>query len=147
MVNINDIIDSIKKKKIKVSVGVITNVINTFFNKMMGAGGGVFNKARKAVDEDKINEIRRKSADKYNKFKDKLIVIKDELLLIFEKLKAKNTPLLTKILAVAALIYLIMPIDIIPDFLGLGLLDDIIVIVGICSQIIGSKPSDSKEDT
>jgi uncharacterized membrane protein YkvA (DUF1232 family) len=43
-----------------------------------------------------------------------------------------------KILALASIIYLITPIDLIPDVLGIGLIDDICVLVQVISTIFGS---------
>lgn len=58
-------------------------------------------------------------------------------------LNDKRTPLLTKTLPWAALLYLIMPIDIVPDFLPLlGQLDDIGIIIALVSFALNMVPKD-----
>ena len=61
---------------------------------------------------------------------------------------AKNPrmPILAKILPVVALVYLISPIDIIPDFLPvLGQLDDITAIIALLMTAFQIIPKDVKE--
>ncbi|MDR1644038.1 MAG: DUF1232 domain-containing protein [Clostridiales bacterium] len=55
--------------------------------------------------------------------------IKQDLSALFLAYKRKDTPLLAKIAAVAAVGYALSPIDLIPDFVPLlGYLDDIIIL-------------------
>jgi uncharacterized membrane protein YkvA (DUF1232 family) len=66
-------------------------------------------------------------------FRDKLKVLsknlKKQVKLYRLVLKDKRTPLLAKILLGAALLYLLLPFDIIPDFIPFfGQLDDLIVV-------------------
>ncbi len=58
-----------------------------------------------------------------------------------------RTPLLSKIISVLALLYLISPLDIIPDFLPvIGQLDDIIVVLMAVLQFLRSIPQDVRRD-
>lgn len=52
--------------------------------------------------------------------------------LTFEYLRDREVPFIKKLLLIASLLYFIFPADIVPDFIvGLGLLDDITVLVFI----------------
>lgn len=56
-------------------------------------------------------------------------VIKRDALLLWFARKHPDTPLLTKVLCVATLLYAVSPIDFVPDIIPiLGLLDDAIVL-------------------
>ena len=55
----------------------------------------------------------------------------------FSLLKRKDTPLSLKALAVAALLYLVSPLDLVPDWLaGLGIVDDIAVVWLILGYLV-----------
>lgn len=63
------------------------------------------------------------------KLKQKVKILKQEIVPIYYALFDKRTPLAAKILAGVTVGYLLSPIDLIPDFIPLiGLLDDIIIV-------------------
>jgi uncharacterized membrane protein YkvA (DUF1232 family) len=66
-----------------------------------------------------------------------------QLRLVWYLLKDKDVPIYLKLIPVASLVYLIVPIDIIPDMLpGLGQLDDLGVIVLGLKMFIDMSPKD-----
>lgn len=63
------------------------------------------------------------------KFRRILLVLRNEIKLYFRLFRDKRTPMISKIMLVAAVVYLLSPIDIIPDFLPFaGFIDELIVI-------------------
>lgn len=55
-----------------------------------------------------------------------------DLLILFTALFNKNTPKTIKTMTIVAFLYLISPIDLLPDVLpGVGLIDDAVVVPGI----------------
>lgn len=69
--------------------------------------------------------------------------VKDNLALYRKVLKDKRTPLLPKILLWIALGYLLMPFDIIPDFIPfLGQLDDILIVTSLVYIALKLIPKD-----
>ena len=66
--------------------------------------------------------------------------------LILRLMLDRRVPIWSKLIIPGGIIYMISPFDIIPDFLivwgGLGLLDDIIVIVATITLFLLSIPSD-----
>lgn len=60
-----------------------------------------------------------------------LRAIIDQILLTWRLLRDPRVPLWTKAIPVAAVVYVLSPIDIIPDFIiGLGQLDDLGILLG-----------------
>ena len=58
-----------------------------------------------------------------------LLVLRNELRLYFRLFRDSRTPKISKIMLIAAVIYLLSPIDIIPDFLPFaGFIDELIII-------------------
>lgn len=50
----------------------------------------------------------------------------------WELVKRKDTPLIAKVTLVLAIVYLLSPIDLIPDFIPvIGFLDDLIIVPGL----------------
>jgi uncharacterized membrane protein YkvA (DUF1232 family) len=70
-------------------------------------------------------------------------MLKKEFLILFFALKDKRTGALPKLVALGALIYLISPIDLIPDFIPVaGWLDDIVVVPMLLNLAIKLLPAD-----
>ena len=64
-----------------------------------------------------------------NKLKQRVKLLKEEIVPIYYSLFDRRTPILTKFVALSAVGYLLSPIDLIPDFIPvLGLLDDLIIV-------------------
>ena len=60
----------------------------------------------------------------------------DKVLLLWEKAKSPEIPLRFKVVIIGALLYLVLPIDVVPDIIpGLGLLDDLGVILAVVSEV------------
>ena len=60
----------------------------------------------------------------------------DKVLFLWEKAKSPEIPLSLKVAVIGALLYLVLPIDVIPDVIpGLGLLDDLSVILTVVSKV------------
>jgi len=56
-------------------------------------------------------------------------------LILWYALRSNNTPMWAKSVILVALVYLVTPLDAIPDFLPLGLADDLSVLVATALQI------------
>ncbi|WP_329804400.1 YkvA family protein [Flavobacterium facile] len=96
-------------------------------------------------DKQKTTNTVNEAMDKASKHKNQLEKVWDYLQLFFSIVKDyingnyKVIPLTTIISIVASLLYLISPIDFIPDFIpGIGLIDDVFVI----GLVISSASSD-----
>jgi uncharacterized membrane protein YkvA (DUF1232 family) len=99
-------------------------------------GSQAFKKAKKkaeqyASDPHKLNELIDTAAKKANGNKGPLDAVWAQLMACFRLIKAyakgsyRDIPWTSFVLIVASVIYFIMPVDLIPDFiLGFGLLDD-----------------------
>ena len=60
----------------------------------------------------------------------------DKVLFLWEKAKSPEIPLSLKVAIVGALLYLVLPVDVVPDVIpGLGLLDDLGVILTVVSKV------------
>ncbi len=86
-------------------------------------------------DKQKTTNTVNEAMEKASKHKNQLEKVWDYLQLFFSIVKDyingsyKEIPLTTIVLIVASLLYLISPIDFIPDFIpGIGLIDDVFVI-------------------
>jgi uncharacterized membrane protein YkvA (DUF1232 family) len=76
-------------------------------------------------------------------FKSHIIKFKQELTIYKNILTDHRTPLITKILLGAAIGYLAMPFDIIPDFIPfLGQVDDIIIVPSLIFLALKTIPPD-----
>ena len=78
--------------------------------------------------------------EKIQKLKLKAKGLKKDLIPVYYSIFDKRTPLLAKLTASLAIVYLLSPVDLIPDFIPvLGLLDDIIIVpllIGITIRLI-----------
>lgn len=60
----------------------------------------------------------------------------DKVLFLWEKAKSPDIPMSVKISIIGALLYLLLPIDVVPDVIpGLGLLDDLAVILTVVRKV------------
>lgn len=70
-----------------------------------------------------------------------LLASKRDILILIAALFNKQTPRTIKTLTIAAFVYLISPIDFIPDMIpGLGLLDDAVVVPGVLYMMMQMLP-------
>lgn len=66
-----------------------------------------------------------------------------DLFILFTSLFNKNTPKSMKTMIVVAFLYLISPVDFLPDLIpGLGLMDDAVLVPGILFTILQLLPSE-----
>ena len=69
--------------------------------------------------------------------------LKTDIPAVFIAMGKKETPVLAKIIAAAAVVYALSPVDLIPDFIPvLGFLDDIIILPGLVALVIKLVPKD-----
>ena len=60
----------------------------------------------------------------------------DKVLFLWEQAKSPEVPLRLKLVIVGALLYLVLPIDVLPDTIpGIGLLDDLSVLLTVFSEV------------
>ena len=80
------------------------------------------------------------------KMKERAKKLKTDIPALFYALKEKKTPLIAKILVGIVIIYVLSPIDLIPDFIPvLGYLDDLIILPGLIAIIIRIIPPEVME--
>lgn len=98
--------------------------------------------ANLAGDIKKTTEIINRALIKYEKQKGKIDKVRDEMDLLIKMVGAwargeyRRVPLKTIITGLAALLYFLNPVDMIPDFLlGLGFVDDVTVISFVFNSI------------
>jgi uncharacterized membrane protein YkvA (DUF1232 family) len=100
-------------------------------------------KAEKIVeDKEKTQEVLNKATEKAHKVKGALEKVWESLTLMFGLVSSwvkgdyRDVPVGSIIAIIAALIYLICPIDVIPDFIpGIGFIDDVFVIGLVVAQV------------
>jgi uncharacterized membrane protein YkvA (DUF1232 family) len=75
-------------------------------------------------------------------------MLKKEIIILYYGLSDKRTTLLAKLAAVLSLIYLLSPIDLIPDFIPFfGYIDDIIVVPLLLNLAVKLLPADVREES
>jgi uncharacterized membrane protein YkvA (DUF1232 family) len=75
-------------------------------------------------------------------------MLKKEFLILFFALKDKRTGFLPKFITLAAFLYLISPIDIIPDFIPVvGYLDDLVIVPLLINLAIRLLPASVREES
>ncbi len=95
-----------------------------------------------AKNSRKLNELLDKAVGKASSSKERLVEVWDALLASFRLLRAyatgryRDIPWASLVSIVAAVLYFVMPLDLIPDFiLGLGLIDDVALLGWILSSL------------
>lgn len=92
-------------------------------------------------DENRLRRLLSEAGAKAAKSRDRLGDAWGELQTLFRLLKAwvtgqyRDVPWRVIVIAIAAVLYFVNPFDLIPDFLGIGLLDDIGVVAFAMSQM------------
>lgn len=77
----------------------------------------------------------------------RLVTFRKEVITLWRAFFKPETPVYLKVAMVATLVYLLSPIDIIPEFIpGLGFLDDLIIVPLMVSWIVGRLPQPVKAD-
>jgi len=75
-------------------------------------------------------------------------MLKKEILILFFGLRDKRTTKWAKLPAILAIIYLLSPIDLIPDFIPFfGYLDDIVIVPLLLNAAIRLLPADVREES
>ncbi len=93
-------------------------------------------KIGKWAKEDKLNKKTGKWTDKFVQY---LLILPDIVHLMIKLLVDKEVSPLTKSYILMAFVYLISPIDIIPDFIPVaGFVDDLLVSIIILNKIINT---------
>lgn len=106
-----------------------------------------FKSAKKKADEivddiERLNWLLQQAISKAQKQKQKILGVWEDLLMLIELVKAytkgeyRNIPWKSILYAIAAIIYFVNPLDIVPDFIfGIGYLDDATVIAFVINAI------------
>ena len=75
-------------------------------------------------------------------------MLKKEILILFFGLRDSRTTLLAKLPAILSVIYLLSPIDLIPDFIPFfGYIDDIVIVPLLLNVAIKLLPADVREES
>ncbi|HLA57758.1 MAG TPA: DUF1232 domain-containing protein [Puia sp.] len=75
-------------------------------------------------------------------------MLKKEILILFFGLRDSRTTLLAKLPAILSIIYLLSPIDLIPDFIPFfGYVDDIVIVPLLLNVAIKLLPDDVREES
>ena len=97
-----------------------------------------------ANDADKLNRLLNKAARKADSRKGHLSEVWDSLMACFRLLSAyatgqyRDIPWASLVSIIASVLYFVMPVDLIPDFiLGLGLIDDAALLGWILGSVKG----------
>ena len=75
-------------------------------------------------------------------------MLKKEILILFFGLRDKRTTIWAKLPAILSIIYLLSPIDLIPDFIPFfGYIDDIVIVPLLLNVAIRLLPADVREES
>ena len=75
-------------------------------------------------------------------------MLKKEILILYYAMKDKRTTLLSKIPALVSVLYLLSPIDLIPDFIPFaGYVDDLVVVPLLLNLSIRLLPEEVREES
>lgn len=76
--------------------------------------------------------------------KERASALKRDMPAVFLALKAKETPIIAKIMAFLTVAYALSPVDLVPDFVPiLGYLDDLIILPGLVALTVKLIPKDA----
>jgi len=97
-------------------------------------------------DKDRMNKLIEKTQSKLgnmNSFKEDLRAFFEKVLTFIRMVRSyingsyRDFPIKTLVLIIAGLVYFIMPVDFIPDFIpGIGMVDDISIVLSIFNSVI-----------
>ncbi len=74
----------------------------------------------------------------------RLVTFRKEVITLWHAFFKRETPLFLKFATIATLVYLLSPIDIVPEFIpGLGFLDDLIIVPMLVSWIVARLPQNN----
>lgn len=94
------------------------------------------NKVQKLGDGSTEEDLKKIDSDIGAMKKGPVAKIWDKVLFLWEKAKSPEVPLRLKLTIIGALLYLILPLDVIPDALpGIGLIDDASVILLVFKEV------------
>ena|ERR1700750_492549 len=75
-------------------------------------------------------------------------MLKKEILILYYGLRDSRTTILAKLPAILSIIYLLSPIDLIPDFIPFfGYIDDVVVVPLLLNVAIRLLPADVREES
>lgn len=95
-----------------------------------------FNKAQELGNNSTENDIQEIDSNLGKMKKGSVARIWDKVLFLWDKVKSPEIPLRLKVTIVGALLYLILPADVIPDSLpGIGFIDDVSVILLVFKEV------------
>jgi len=75
-------------------------------------------------------------------------MLKKEILILYYGLRDSRTTILSKLPAILSIIYLLSPVDLIPDFIPFfGYIDDVVVVPLLLNVAIRFLPADVREES
>src|ERR1700750_948574 len=75
-------------------------------------------------------------------------MLKKEILILYYGLRDSRTTILAKLPAILSVIYLVSPIDLIPDFIPFfGYIDDVVIVPLLLNMAIRLLPADVREES
>lgn len=78
---------------------------------------------------------------------DRLLRFRNELVLLWRAFWLESTPLYLKAAMIGVIVYLVSPVDLIPDVIPIiGWIDDIVLIPLVVSWIVSKLPSNASND-
>ena len=79
--------------------------------------------------------------EKYRNLTEYVLLLPDMFVLVTRLMKDRRVPAKSKTILTLVLSYLVLPLDIIPDFVpGLGALDDFVIVVYALNRVLISTP-------
>lgn len=95
-----------------------------------------FNQSQELGSSSTEEDLQKIDSNLNKMKKGRITRIWDKVLFLWDKAKSPDVPLRLKITIVGALLYLILPADVIPDAIpGIGLIDDVTVILMVFTEV------------